>query len=120
VVDRCATCHVALKEASLNGRDDPAVPAAPVCASHADGNSDAPCAIAGRAPPPACRKPTAAPLPGSSRSFPPANMNADNEPAGQCHWNSLTGTPQLNLGRKLLARYGCVSATRFWCLARAE
>ena len=28
---------------------------------------------------------------------------------GQCHWNSLTGTPQLNLGRKLLARYGCVS-----------
>jgi mono/diheme cytochrome c family protein len=28
---------------------------------------------------------------------------------GQCHQNALTGTPQLNLGRKLLARYGCVS-----------
>src|ERR1039458_4081253 len=28
---------------------------------------------------------------------------------GQCHWNTLTGTPQLNLGRQLLARYGCAS-----------
>ena len=28
---------------------------------------------------------------------------------GQCHQNSLIGTPQLNLGRKLLAQYGCVS-----------
>jgi mono/diheme cytochrome c family protein len=28
---------------------------------------------------------------------------------GQCHWNTLNGTPQLNLGRQLLARYGCVS-----------
>lgn len=27
---------------------------------------------------------------------------------GQCHENALTGTPQLNAGRKLLARYGCV------------
>ena len=27
---------------------------------------------------------------------------------GQCHRAALTGTPQLNLGRNLLARYGCV------------
>ena len=27
---------------------------------------------------------------------------------GQCHRAPLTGTPQLNLGRNLLARYGCV------------
>src|SRR5208337_4757906 len=28
--------------------------------------------------------------------------------AGQCHRAPLTGTPQLNLGRNLLGRYGCV------------
>ena len=27
---------------------------------------------------------------------------------GQCHQNALPGTPQLNLGRTMLARYGCV------------
>ena len=27
---------------------------------------------------------------------------------GQCHQNALTGTPQLNLGRTMLTRYGCV------------
>jgi cytochrome c1 len=27
---------------------------------------------------------------------------------GQCHQNALPGTPQLNLGRAMLARYGCV------------
>jgi cytochrome c1 len=28
---------------------------------------------------------------------------------GQCHQNELTGTPQLNGGRKMLAQYGCVN-----------
>src|SRR5581483_252449 len=27
---------------------------------------------------------------------------------GQCHLGKMQGTPQLNLGRQLLARYGCV------------
>ena len=27
---------------------------------------------------------------------------------GQCHQNALLGTPQLNLGRTMLTRYGCV------------
>jgi hypothetical protein len=27
---------------------------------------------------------------------------------GQCHQNALPGTPQLNLGRTMLTRYGCV------------
>ncbi len=104
VVDRCTTCHVAMKEASLRDvtiqpfRPHPYVP-------HT--LTEFGCTICHRGQ-------------GAATSVQEAHRGtlAWEQPVvparyvesacGQCHWNSLTGTPQLNLGRRMLARYGCV------------
>jgi mono/diheme cytochrome c family protein len=104
VVDRCTTCHSALKEASLMDvttqpyRVHPAIP---------HKAEEFGCSMCHRGQ-------------GASTSVEEAHQStlAWEEPilpakylessCGQCHQQDLKGTPQLNLGRKMLAQYGCV------------
>jgi mono/diheme cytochrome c family protein len=105
VVDRCGTCHVAMKEATLRDvvtqpfRPHPNVP-------HT--LTEFGCAMCHRG------QGAATGVQEAHRSTlaweqPILAARYIESGCGQCHWNSLTGTPQLNLGRKMLARYGCVS-----------
>lgn len=104
VVDRCQTCHVALKEVSLSDvsrqpyRPHPPIPH-PVTKFG--------CVICHRGQ-------------GGATSVEEAHNSTDawEEPllparyleasCGQCHLNVLTGTPKLSQGRTILAAYGCV------------
>jgi cytochrome c1 len=104
VVDRCTTCHLGLKEASLSDviqqpfRKHPVVPHA----LDAFG-----CVICHGGQGPAT---TVAEAHHSERAGeePILPMRYIESGCGQCHQNALTGTPQLNLGRTMLTRYGCV------------
>jgi mono/diheme cytochrome c family protein len=104
VVDRCTTCHTALKEATLMDvtkqpyRHHPDVP---------HKAEEFGCSICHRGQ-------------GAATSVEEAHKStlAWEEPilpakylessCGQCHQQDLKGTPQLNAGRKMLAQYGCV------------
>jgi mono/diheme cytochrome c family protein len=104
VVDRCTTCHTALKETTLMDvatqpyRHHPDVP---------HKGEEFGCSICHRGQ-------------GAATSVEDAHKStlAWEEPilpakylessCGQCHQQDLKGTPQLNLGRKMLAQYGCV------------
>ena len=104
VVDRCTTCHSALKEATLADittqpyRPHPAIP---------HKTDEMGCSICHRGQ-------------GTATSVEDAHKStlAWEEPllpakylessCGQCHQQNLTGTPQLNLGRQMLQQYGCV------------
>jgi mono/diheme cytochrome c family protein len=104
VVDRCTTCHSALKETTLMDvtvqpyRHHPDVP---------HKAEEFGCSVCHRGQ-------------GAATSVEGAHQStlAWEEPilpakylessCGQCHQQDLKGTPQLNLGRKMLAQYGCV------------
>ncbi len=104
VVDRCATCHEGLTEASLADvhaqpfRQHPSIP---------HKLDEFGCVICHRGQ-------------GAATTVAEAHQSerAGEEPilparyiesgCGQCHQNALTGTPHLNQGRVMLARYGCV------------
>jgi cytochrome c1 len=104
VTDRCTTCHSAMKETSLADiaiqpyRPHPSVPHKP---------EEFGCVICHRGQ-------------GTATSVEEAHKStlAWEEPilpakylessCGQCHQQDLKGTPQLNLGRKMLRAYGCV------------
>ena len=105
VVDRCGACHVALKEATLRDvttqpfRPHPVVP---------HPMTEFGCVMCHRGQGAAtdireAHRSTAA----WEQPVLPARYLESG--CGQCHWDSLAGTPQLNLGRKMLTRYGCVS-----------
>jgi cytochrome c1 len=103
VVDRCTTCHVAVKEASLADvpvepfRTHPPIP-------HALDEFGCVTCHGGQ---------------GGATTFEEAHHStkAWEEPVlpakytesacGQCHLAAQPGTPQLNWGRQMLARYGC-------------
>jgi len=102
VVDRCTTCHVGVREASLTDvglpfRRHPVLP-------HSIDQFG--CVMCHRGQ-------------GAATTVEAAHMStlAWEEPmlperyiessCGQCHRAELTGTPQLNEGRHLMARYGC-------------
>jgi mono/diheme cytochrome c family protein len=102
VVDRCTTCHLGVKEASLT---DVGLPFRrhPVIPHNFDQFG---CVMCHRGQ-------------GAATTVEEAHMStlAWEEPmlperylessCGQCHRAPLTGTPQLNEGRRLMARYGC-------------
>ena len=104
VTDRCTTCHVALKEASLKDVTTQPYRYHPTIPHKAD---EMGCVICHRGQ-------------GAATSVEEAHKStlAWEEPilpakylessCGQCHQQDLAGTPQLNLGRKMLAHYGCV------------
>jgi cytochrome c1 len=104
VTDRCTTCHVGLKEASLVDvstqpyRKHPAIPHNP---------DKMGCVICHRG------QGAATTVEEAHRSTlaweePLLPMRYIESGCGQCHQAALTGTPQLNQGHTMLARYGCV------------
>ncbi len=104
VVDRCTSCHVGLTEASLSDvarqpyRKHPAIP---------HNLEQFGCTVCHRGQGAAT---TVAEAHSSTLAWEqpilPAKYNESS--CGQCHRGPLPGTPQLNLGRNLLARSGCV------------
>jgi mono/diheme cytochrome c family protein len=104
VVDRCTTCHTALKEATLMDvtqqpyRHHPNIP-------HKAEQFG--CSICHRGQGAAT---TVAEAHQSTLAWEEPLLPAKylESSCGQCHQQDLKGTPQLNLGRKMLAQYGCV------------
>lgn len=103
VVDRCTTCHVALQENVLADQrtqpfqPHPAMPHALnefgcVICHHGQGAAT-----------------TVSEAHYSTKAWEQPILPARYLEAscGQCHMEQLEGTPQLNLGRRLLARFGC-------------
>lgn len=104
VVDRCGTCHLALKEASLKDvrmqpfRTHPPIP---------HSLTEFGCSICHRGQGAATSVEEAH---RSTKAWEQPILPAQylESSCGQCHLGSLEGTPKLNQGRQLLARYGCV------------
>ena len=104
VVDRCTTCHLGLNEASLGDvsqqpfRKHPAIP------HTLDGFG---CVIChgGQGPATTVAEAHHSERAGEEPILPARYIESG---CGQCHQNALPGTPQLNLGRTMLTRYGCV------------
>jgi mono/diheme cytochrome c family protein len=105
VTDRCGTCHLGLKEASLwDVGTQPFRPHPPIPHSLTEFG----CVMCHRGQGVATGVEEAhrSTLAWEQPILPARYLESS---CGQCHWNTLTGTPQLNQGRKLLTRYGCVS-----------
>jgi mono/diheme cytochrome c family protein len=104
VVDRCTSCHVGLKEASLADvnvqpfRPHPAIP-------HKLDQFG--CTVCHRGQGAAT---TVAEAHNSTLAWEQPILPAKyiESSCGECHQGTLPGTPQLNQGRYLLSRYGCV------------
>jgi len=104
VVDRCTTCHSALKEASLIGvKTQPFRPHPPMPHSLTEFG----CVMCHRGQGAAT---TVEEAHRSTKSWEDPILPARYLEAscGQCHLDRLTGTPLLNQGRETLAQYGCV------------
>lgn len=104
VVDRCTTCHVAENEASLADVQTQPFHRHPPIPHKLD---EFGCVICHRGQGPATSVEEAhrSTLAWEEPILPARYLESS---CGQCHWQNLTGTPQLNLGRKMLAAYGCV------------
>jgi len=105
VTDRCGTCHLGLKEASLSDiPTQPFRPHPPIPHSLTEFG----CVLCHRGQGAATDVEEAhrSTLAWEEPIVPARYLESS---CGQCHWNELTGTPQLNLGRKLLAHYDCLS-----------
>ena len=104
VVDRCTTCHVALKEISLSDvSTQPYRPHPPIPHSLTQYG----CAVCHRGQGAAT---TVEEAHSSTKAWEQPMLPARylESSCGQCHLGPMQGTPQLNLGRQLIARYGCV------------
>jgi cytochrome c1 len=104
VVDRCTTCHLGLKEASLADVKQQPFRKHPVVPHPVDGFG---CVIChgGQGQATTVAEAHHSERAGEEPILPTRYIESG---CGQCHQNSLPGTPQLNLGRSVLARYGCV------------
>ena len=103
-VDRCTTCHVAMKEASLSDvSTQPYRPHPPIPHSLTQFG----CIVCHRGQGAAT---TVEEAHNSTKAWEQPMLSARylESSCGQCHLGPLPGTPQLNLGRQLIARYGCV------------
>jgi mono/diheme cytochrome c family protein len=103
VLDRCSTCHLGLKEASLaDVHQQPFRPHTPIphsltefgCVICHHGQGGATTVQEAHYTTKAWEQPL----------LPARYLESS---CGQCHLGPLEGTPKLNLGRQLLARYGC-------------
>jgi mono/diheme cytochrome c family protein len=104
VVDRCTTCHVGLKEASLADVATQPFRRHPVIPHRAEQFGCVMC-HRGQGPATTVEEAHRSTLAWEQPILPARYMESS---CGQCHRSALTGTPQLNLGRHLLSRYGCV------------
>ena len=104
VVDRCTTCHVGLKEASLADvsmqpyRKHPVIP-------HTSDQMGCVTCHRGQGAATTVEEAHRSTLAWEQPILPARYIEAS---CGQCHHAPLTGTPQLGQGRGLLTRYGCV------------
>lgn len=103
-VDRCTTCHVGLKEASLTDvslqpfRRHPVIP-------HSSDQFGCVMCHRGQGPATTVEEAHRSTLAWEQPILPAKYIESS---CGQCHQGALTGTPQLNQGRQLLSRNGCV------------
>jgi cytochrome c1 len=104
VVDRCTTCHVGLKEASLGDVSSQPFRPHPLIPHTADQFGCAMC-HRGQGPATTVEEAHRSTLAWEQPILPARYVQSS---CGQCHRAALIGTPQLNLGRNLLTRYGCV------------
>ena len=104
VVDRCTSCHVGLKEASLADVSVQPFRPHPVIPHKLDQFG---CTVCHRGQGAAT---TVAEAHNSTLAWEQPILPAKYIEAscGECHRGTLPGTPQLNQGRYLLSRYGCV------------
>ena len=104
VTDRCTTCHVGLKEASLGDvstqpfRRHPVIP-------HTSEQFGCVMCHRGQGAATTVEEAHNSTLAWEQPILPARYVESS---CGQCHRAPLTGTPQLNSGRNLLGRYGCV------------
>ena len=104
VVDRCTTCHSGLKEASLVDisvqpfRKHPSIP-------HTLDQFGCVMCHRGQGAGTTVEEAHRSTLAWEQPLLPARYLESS---CGQCHRSRLTSTPQLNEGRELLARYGCV------------
>jgi mono/diheme cytochrome c family protein len=104
VVDRCTTCHVGQNEASLADVATQPFRRHPVIPHRLDQYGCVMC-HRGQGPATSVEEAHRSTLAWEQPILPARYMESS---CGQCHRNALAGTPQLNLGRHLLSRYGCV------------
>jgi mono/diheme cytochrome c family protein len=104
VVDRCATCHVGLKEASLADVSTQPFRRHPIIPHSLDQFGCVMC-HRGQGAATTVEEAHRSTLAWEQPILPARYVAAS---CGQCHRALPIGTPQLNLGRTLLARYGCV------------
>jgi mono/diheme cytochrome c family protein len=104
VVDRCTSCHVGLKEASLSDVATQPFRRHPLIPHKLD---EFGCTICHRGQGAAT---TVAEAHNSTLAWEQPILPAKyiESSCGECHRGPLPGTPVLNQGRNLLARYGCV------------
>jgi mono/diheme cytochrome c family protein len=104
VVDRCTTCHLGLNEASLADVNRQPFRKHPVIPHSLDGFG---CVIChgGQGAATTVAEAHHSQRAGEEPILPARYIESG---CGQCHQNALPGTPQLNLGRRILTRYGCV------------
>lgn len=103
-VDRCTTCHVGLKEASLAEVSTQPFRRHPVIPHTLDQFGCVMC-HRGQGAATTVEEAHRSTLAWEQPILPARFVQSS---CGQCHRAPLTGTPQLNLGRNLLSRYGCV------------
>ena len=96
VVDRCTSCHVGLKEASLTDVGQQPFRKHPRHSASDSINSDARFAIAAKALPPLVAEAHSSTLAWEQPILPAKYIESS---CGQCHRGPLPGTPQLNEGR---------------------
>ena len=105
VVDRCTSCHAGLKEASLVDVSTQPLRKHPVIPHSLDQFGCVMC-HRGQGAATTLEEAHRSTLAWEQPMLPARYIESS---CGQCHHQQLQGTPQLNLGRKLLARYGCVN-----------
>ena len=104
VVDRCTTCHVGLKEANLADVSTQPFRRHPVIPHTSDQFGCVMC-HRGQGPATIVEEAHRSTLAWEQPLLPARYVQSS---CGQCHRAPLAGTPQLNLGRDLLRRYGCI------------
>jgi len=104
VVDRCTTCHVGLKEASLADVSTQPFRRHPVIPHTSDQFGCVMC-HRGQGAATTVEEAHSSTLAWEQPTLPARFVQSS---CGQCHRAALSGTPQLNAGRNLLTKYGCV------------
>ena len=105
VVDRCTSCHVGLKETSLTDVSLQPFRRHPVIPHNTDQFGCVMC-HRGQGAATTVEEAHDSTLAWEQPILPARYIESS---CGQCHRGPLLGTPQLNEGRHLLARYGCVN-----------